>query len=376
MFGKSFKLFKLFGFSVKVDVSWLVIAFLVSWSLAAGVFPALHPEWSKGLYWAMGIGGAIGLFLSIILHELSHSLVARRFGLPMTGITLFIFGGVAEMSDEPPSPRAEFAMAIAGPLASVLVGGICFGGAFIGRWADAPSSVVTVVGYLGTINLVLAVFNMIPAFPLDGGRVLRAVLWGWKDNLRWATKVSSMVGAGFGALLIALGLVSLLFGRLIGGMWWILIGLFVRHAAHGSYRQLLMKRALEGEPVRRFMHDRPVVVPRQISVEELVNEYVYRHHFKFFPVVEGERLVGCVSTRDVKELPREEWSRQTVGAITQPCTATNSVGPEDDAMDALSKMNRSRLSRLMVVEGDHLVGVLSLKDLLGFFSMKLELEES
>ncbi len=375
MFGKSFKLFKLFGFSVKVDVSWLVIAFLVSWSLAAGVFPALHPEWSTGLYWAMGIGGAIGLFLSIILHELSHSLVARRFGLPMTGITLFIFGGVAEMSDEPPSPRAEFAMAIAGPLASVLVGGICFGGAFIGRWVDAPSSVVTVVGYLGTINLVLAVFNMIPAFPLDGGRVLRAVLWGWKDNLRWATKVSSTVGAGFGALLIALGLVSLFFGRLIGGMWWILIGLFVRQAAHGSYRQLLMKRALEGEPVRRFMHDRPVAVPRQISVEELVNEYVYRHHFKFFPVVEGERLIGCVSTRDVKELPREEWSRQTVGAITQPCTATNSVGPEDDAMDALSKMNRSRLSRLMVVEGDRLVGVLSLKDLLGFFSMKLELEE-
>ncbi len=375
MFGKSFKLFKLFGFSVKVDVSWLVIAFLVSWSLAAGVFPALHPEWSTGLYWAMGIGGAIGLFLSIILHELSHSLVARRFGLPMTGITLFIFGGVAEMSDEPPSPRAEFAMAIAGPLASVLVGGICFGGAFIGRWVDAPSSVVTVVGYLGTINLVLAVFNMIPAFPLDGGRLLRAVLWGWKDNLRWATKVSSTVGAGFGALLIALGLVSLFFGRLIGGMWWILIGLFVRQAAHGSYRQLLMKRALEGEPVRRFMHDRPVAVPRQISVEELVNEYVYRHHFKFFPVVEGERLIGCVSTRDVKELPREEWSRQTVGAITQPCTATNSVGPEDDAMDALSKMNRSRLSRLMVVEGDRLVGVLSLKDLLGFFSMKLELEE-
>ena len=376
MFGKSFKLFKLFGFSVTVDLSWLVIAFLVSWSLAAGVFPALHPDWSTGLYWTMGIAGAIGLFLSIILHELSHSLVARRFGLPMTGITLFIFGGVAEMSDEPPSPLAEFAMAIAGPLASVLVGGVCFGGTFIGRWVDAPSPVVTVVGYLGTINLVLAVFNMIPAFPLDGGRILRAVLWGWKENLRWATKVSSNVGAGFGALLIALGLVSLFFGRLIGGMWWILIGLFVRHAAHGSYRQLLIKRALEGEPVRRFMHDRPVAVPRQILVQELVNDYVYRHHFKFFPVVDGEHLIGCVSTREVKELPREEWSRQTVGAITQPCTAKNSVRPEDDAMDALSKMNRSRLSRLMVVDGDRLVGVLSLKDLLGFFSMKLELEES
>lgn len=375
MFGKSLELFKLFGFSVKVDLSWLVIAFLVTWSLADGVFPALNPGWSRALYWGMGFVGAIGLFVSIVFHELSHSLVARRFGLPMTGITLFVFGGVAEMSDEPPNPRAEFTMAVAGPAASVLVAGICFLGAFIGRWVAAPTPAVIVVGYLGVINLALAAFNMIPAFPLDGGRVLRSVLWGWKDNLRWATRVSSRIGAGFGALLIALGLVSLFFGRLIGGIWWILIGLFVRQAAHASYRQLLIRRALEGEPVRRFMHDRPVSVPRQISVDELVNDYVYRYHFKFFPVVDGGHLVGCVSTHDVKELPREEWSRQTVGAITQPCTATNSVQPDDDAMDALSKMNRGRLSRLMVVEGDHLVGVLALKDLLGFFSMKMELEE-
>jgi CBS domain-containing protein len=203
--------------------------------------------------------------------------------------------------------------------------------------------------------------------------VLRAVLWGWKDNIRWATRISSNIGAGFGAVLVGLGLLSLLLGQFLGGIWWILIGLFVRQGAQASYRQLLMRRELEGEPVSRFMHADPIAVPRQISVEELVEDYVYRHHHKLFPVVDDERLIGCVTTRDVKELPREEWSRQTVGAIAQPCSDDNTVTADDDAMMALSKMNTAKASRLMVVEGDRLVGVLSLKDLLGFFSMRVEL---
>ena len=373
MFGRGFELFKLFGFSVKLDASWLVIAFLVSWSLAAGVFPSLHPDWPTGLYWVMGIGGAIGLFASIIVHEFSHSLVARRFGMRMEGITLFIFGGVAEMKDEPPSPKAELWMALAGPAASIVVAVVCFGAAAAGRALALPEAPLTVIGYLGTINLVLVVFNMMPAFPLDGGRVLRAVLWRWKENLRWATRISSNIGAGFGALLIGLGLVSLLAGQLVGGMWWILIGLFVRQGARGSYRQLLLRRELEGEPVQRFMNADPVAVPRQIAVSQLVEEYIYRHHHKMYPVVDGDRLVGCVTTREVKELARDEWSSQTVGAIARPCSDDNTVAADDDAMEALSKMHRSKASRLMVVDGDRLVGVLGLKDLLAFFSLRLEL---
>jgi Zn-dependent protease/CBS domain-containing protein len=376
MFGKQFELFKLFGLSVKVDVSWLAIAFLISWSLAANVFPTIHPDWSTTLYWTMGIGGAFGLFASIIVHEFAHSLVARRHGLPMKGITLFIFGGVAEMSDEPPSPKAEFWMAVAGPAASIAVAAACYGVAAVGRLAGLPPAATTVIGYLGLINLVLVLFNMMPAFPLDGGRVLRSALWSWRDNIRWATRVSASIGAGFGAVLAGLGLVSLLLGNLIGGVWWILIGLFVRHGAQSSYRQLLLRRELEGEPVRRFMNDRPVVVPREIAVEQLVEDYIYRHHFKLFPVVDGERLVGCVTTREVKQLARDQWDRQTVGAIATPCSDNNSVAPDDDAMKALSKMNASKASRLMVVEGDRLVGVLSLKDLLGFFSMRVELGEA
>jgi Zn-dependent protease len=376
MFDNGFQLFKLFGFKVKVDASWLVIAFLIAWSLAVGVFPALHPDWSTGMYWAMGLGGAIGLFASIIIHEFSHSLVARRYGIPMKGITLFIFGGVAEMTDEPPNPKAELAMAAAGPVASVGVGVLCFGSAMAGRALGLPDAAVTVVDYLGTINFALVIFNMIPAFPLDGGRMLRAVLWTWREDIRWATRISSRIGAGFGAVLIGLGLLSLLLGKLVGGIWWILIGMFVRQAARGSYRQLLIRRALEGEPVRRFMNTDAVAVPRQISVGKLVEDYIYNHHFKMYPVVDGDRLIGCVTTREVKELSRDEWPNQTVGAIATPCDDDNTVGPDDDAMDALGKISRTRASRLMVVDHDRLLGVLSLKDLLGFFSMKMELEDA
>lgn len=377
MFGRSFELFKLFGFSVKVDASWVVIAFLVSWSLAVSVFPAMYPDWLTSVYWVMGISGALGLFASIVVHEIAHSLVARRFGLPMKGITLFIFGGVAEMTEEPPSPKAEFWMAVAGPAVSVAVAAVCYQAAAIGKLVGLGEAAVAVVAYLGLINLVLAIFNMMPAFPLDGGRALRAALWAWKENIRWATRISSTVGAGFGALLVVLGLLSLFLGNLVGGLWWILIGVFVRQGAHGSYRQLLLRRELEGEPVRRFMKPDPVVVSRGISVERLVEDYIYRHHFKFYPVVDDdERLLGCVTTRDVKQLPRDEWVRQTVGAFVTPCSDENTVTPDDDAMRALSKMNSSKASRLMVVEGDRLVGVLSLKDLLGFFSLRMELGEA
>jgi CBS domain-containing protein len=253
---------------------------------------------------------------------------------------------------------------------------LCFGSAAAGRLLGVPEAAVTVADYLGTINLALVLFNMVPAFPLDGGRMLRAVLWGWKDDIRWATKLGSRIGSAFGAVLIGLGLLSLLLGRLVGGIWWIMIGMFLRQAARGAYRQLLIRRSLEGEPVRRFMNPNAVAVPRQISVQQLVEDFVYHHHFKMYPVVDGERLIGCVTTRDIKELARDQWRSQTVGAIAAACDDTNTVRPDDDAMDALAKFNRARASRLLVVDRDRLLGVLSLKDLLGFFSMKMELGDA
>ena len=376
MFGKRIKLFKLLGFEVRIDWSWIIIAILIAWSLSKGVFPSYYKNLSAQTYWWMGIIGALGLFLSIIAHEFSHSLVARRYGLPMKGITLFIFGGVAEMEEEPPSARVEFMMAIAGPLSSIVIALIFYGIHALGKQAGLAEPINGVVGYLAMINALLAGFNLLPAFPLDGGRVLRSILWGVKKNLRWATYISSRIGSGFGILLIILGVIQVFRGNFVGGMWWFLIGMFLQGAAKASYQQLITRKALEGEPIRRFMKTDPVTVSPSVSLEHLVEDYVYKYHFKMFPVVEdSDRLLGCVTTKQVKEIPREDWNRKTVGEVASQCSPENTIAPQADAMQAISIMNRTGNSRLMVVEGGHLVGIIALKDLLELLSLKVELED-
>jgi len=375
MFGSRVDLFTLFGFTVRVDASWLFIAALLTWSLAAGVFPAAVPGLPAATYWWMGAAGCLGLFASVVLHELAHSLVARRHGIHMHGITLFIFGGVAEMQDEPSGPRAEFLTAVVGPVSSLLLAAGLFGLSRVaaGTW---PAAVTAVLEYLGTLNFILAAFNLIPGFPLDGGRILRAALWGWKGSLRRATRISARIGGWVGIGLAALGILQLFTGNPIGGMWWVLIGVFLRNAAEQSYQQLLLRRALGGEPVRRFMQRNPVTVPRHISLRDLVEDYVYRSYFKMFPVMDDDRLVGCITTDHVKAVPREAWDRESVGAIAERCSPDNTVSPDLDAMAALGTMSRTGRSRLLVVEGNRLVGVLTLKDLLQFFSRRVELEEA
>lgn len=375
MFGKSIKLFRIFGFTVRIDLSWLIIVVLVVWSLADGWFPDKYPGLAPWAYVLMGLGGALALFASIVFHELSHSLVARRFGLPMKGITLFIFGGVAQMTEEPRSPKVEFLMAIAGPISSVLLAAVFAGGYFLGKRLAWPTEVNATLGLAALMNGTLVAFNLIPGFPLDGGRVLRSLLWHYRNDLRWATRVASRIGTGFGAVLIGLGVLSLLTGGpAIFGMWWILIGLFLRSAAKQGYQQVLIRQALEGESLRRFMTEEPVAVPPHLSLQDLVDDYIYKYHFKMFPITEGGRLLGCVTTRQVKDVPRDQWATRTVGEVASPCSEENTIAPNEDAVKALSIMSRNHTSRLMVVEDDHLIGILTLKDLMKFLSLKLELE--
>jgi Zn-dependent protease/predicted transcriptional regulator len=374
MFGKRIPLFHLFGIEIRLDLSWILIAVLITWTLSSGVFPGYYPDLAPATYWTMGVVAAAGLFASIILHELAHAAIARRDGVPIDGITLFVFGGVAEMQAEPPSPKAEFRMAIAGPIASLVIALVCYLVASAGSATGASAPFVGVFAYLATINTILAVFNMVPAFPLDGGRVLRAALWAWKGELRWATRITAAIGSGFGILLIALGVLSVLRGNFIGGMWWFLIGLFVRGAAQMSYQQVVVRQGLQGVPVRRIMSPEPVVVPPGITVAELVDDYVYRHHFKMFPVVDGGRLIGCVGLRDIKQLPREQWGTTAIRTVMRECSPENTVRPEADALDALTRMHKSGNGRLLVTENGALVGIVTLKDMLKFMSIKLDLE--
>lgn len=375
MFGSRITLFKLLGFEVRIDISWIIIAVLIVWSLAQGVFPLYDKTLSPLTYWLLGVGGAIGLFASIIFHELSHSLVARRFGLPMRGITLFIFGGVAEMDDEPSSPKAEFLMAIAGPLASIGIGALCLGllSLIRGIW-PRPSELI--LNYLGTINLILAAFNLLPAFPLDGGRVFRSLLWRWKGDVRWATRVASQVGSGFGLFLIFLGVFSVLGGGLVGGIWWALIGLFLRSASKMSYQNVLVRSALEGESVKRFMKTDPVTVSGDTTVDHLVEDFIYKYHYRMFPVINDSRPLSCVSINDVKSVPREEWDHHTVKELAKPCSTDNTISMDEDAIKALTVMNKTGSSRLMVVDhGGKLIGMVAMRDLMRFLALKLDLDE-
>ena len=326
---------------------------------------------SPTTYWLMGAAGAVALFVSIVAHEFSHAIVARHYRIHIRGITLFIFGGIAEMENEPPTAKSEFLMALAGPLASVAVGGLALAALWLDVWT-MPSA--TVVRYVATINLVLAVFNCVPAFPLDGGRMLRAALWHRRRNLRSATRTAARLGAGFGWLLFGIAALALVDGDLLGAIWLVLIGMFVRRAAQSSYRQVLLREALQGAPVRRFMRTSPVVVPSGISVQALVEDYVYRHHQPIFPVGDDGRLTGCVTVERVKQVPRSEWRDRSVAEIAVACSPAVTIHPDADALEALTQMRRGNGARLLVIEGERLVGILTMHDLLGFLGMKLDLE--
>ncbi len=374
MFGKTIRLFKLFGFDVKIDISWLILAILITWSLANGLFPYYFEGLSTATYIGMGIAGAIGLFLSIVFHEFSHSIAARQSGIPMSGITLFIFGGVAEMNDEPRNPRSEFWMAIAGPAASLIIGGVFYLFYWLGQnlaWGDPVQGVLV---YLALINVVLAGFNLIPAYPLDGGRVLRSIIWGMKNDILQATRTSSKIGSGFGIALMVLGGITFLMGNFIGGIWWVLIGMFVRNASQQSYNRIVLRKELEGASVERFMKSNPVTVPPDETLDNLVNDYIYKYHFKMLPVVEGSGLKGCVRLEQLKHIPKQEWNELTAGRIAEECNEKNTIDANTDAVKALSMMRNSGTSKMIVTKNGEMAGIITLHDLMEFISNKMELE--
>ncbi len=373
MFLHRVKLFSLFGFEISVDASWLLLAALIAWTLAATLFPSLTPGLTTGTYWAMGVLAAVGLFFSIVFHETAHSLVARHYGMPIRGITLFIFGGVAEMTAEPSRPRDELLMAAAGPAASLLLAAVLFL-LFKGVVAaDGPAAIAGVLWYLALINFVLALFNLVPAFPLDGGRMFRAALWWWRGDLDWATRIAAGAGNLFGALLIVLGLIGVVQGDFIGGMWYFLIGMFLRGAASASYGETLTRRLLTDIPVTRIMNPEPVTVAPGLSVQSFIDDYVYRYHHRWFPVVDDGTVAGTVETQQAAAVYRTQWQTLPVARIMRPLSRDDAVTPETNAFAALTQMRRTGHSRLVVLRHGALLGILSSRDLLQVLSLEQEM---
>jgi Zn-dependent protease/CBS domain-containing protein len=381
MFGMRWRLFRLLGIPVSVDVSWLLILVLLTLSFAEG-FPAILHEYFPGdtrplapaESWLMGLVTALAFFTCIVLHEFGHALVARSRGMPISGITLFLFGGVSELGDEPRSAGTEFLMAVAGPLVSAVLAVLFWGVAVVGYQGGWPHPVVIVLGYLASINAVVLVFNMVPAFPLDGGRVLRSILWGATGSVRRATRWASYAGQAFAWVLITWGVLQFFSHNWVSGMWSALIGIFLNGAARSGYQQVLIRQALQGEPVRRFMNTNPIVVPPSLDLLHWVDDYVYRYHHRAFPVASDGQLEGVVTTQALGQIPRGEWAAHTVGEVMAHDLQAVTIAADADALEALSKMQRSGVSRLLVTEGGRLTGIVSLRDLLRFLNLKLELE--
>jgi Zn-dependent protease/CBS domain-containing protein len=377
--GRSFTLVRIFGIPVKMNPTWFLLLFLIVWSLASE--DGLFRRWLAGTsasetdYWILGIVGALGLFVSLVAHELCHSVVARRTGMTVRGITLFVFGGVSEMGDEPHTPGAEFFMAAVGPLSSVLIGsmaGVLW--ALCKYGLNAPDTLNVLLLYLWLVNYLLALFNSIPAFPLDGGRVVRSILWGISGNLRQATRIAAGLGSAFAVVMVVGGVLALFNGGGIGGVWLILLGFFLHQAAGASLQQVVMRQALGGEPVGRFMTADPVTVPPDLTLRRFVDDYVLPHHFTLFPVVdEYGRLIGTVRSLDPRKVNQADWESASVGSVMNTVTQDVTISPETDAADALARLRGEDGRRLIVVQDGRPIGIVSLRDLLDFLAVKIDL---
>jgi Zn-dependent protease len=358
--GDSFELGRIAGIRIGVNWSWLVVFALIVWTLAATIFPDSNPGLSDGTYLAMAIVAAVLFFGSLLLHELGHALVARREGVEIEGITLWLFGGVAKFKGMFPSAGAEFKIAVAGPIVSLGIGVFFVLIALVG---DLPEAVDGVVGYLGYINLVLLVFNLIPALPLDGGRVLRSILWQTRGDFRWATNVAAEVARVFAYLFIGLGLAEVFFLNSFAGIWLAFLGWFLLQAAGAEARYLATRQALGGLRVRDLMLRDPITVAPDLSLGRFMDEVVWHHRFTAYPVVDDGRAVGLLPFRSVAEVPRGEWDGRSVRDAMLPLDGVPALAEDDDLVDALAKLGSSDVRRALVLDDGRLAGLLSITDL-------------
>jgi Zn-dependent protease/CBS domain-containing protein len=346
---------RVMGIPIHLHFSWLIIFGLIAWTLSTGYFPAKSPDLPASSYWAKGLVASLLFFVSILLHELGHAFVALRHGLRTRSITLFIFGGVAQLEKEPKDGRAELRMAAAGPLVSLALSGLFYACAAL---PFVSPSVAAVAKYLALINLILALFNLVPAFPMDGGRLLRGALWGPLGKAR-ATRIASGAGTFFAFFLIFVGVFSLLRGDALAGVWYILIGWFIKDASSASYQQSRLDEALRGTTVRDAMVEGVATVPGSGSVAEAAREYFMRTGYGSYPVTRGDAVVGLLCLKDVLKLSPEERESTSVQGAMRPLTDAIVTDPDASLPMAIARMAETGITRLLVMHGDRLVGMLT-----------------
>jgi Zn-dependent protease len=375
---KEFRLGRIFGIQIGVDYTWFIIFFIVAAGLSTGWLARYLPNVPLGLRWVVAGLTAILFFASVLLHELSHSVVALRSGMKVSGITLFLFGGVSKLADEPKSAGVELKMAIAGPLASVALALAFLALSFLFRSVVVFS---TVFRWLGIVNGFLAAFNLVPGFPLDGGRVLRAGLWKWTGSLSESTRIAAGFGQGVGILMIVGGVLSYFVGGGFGGLWLAFIGWFLTQAAQSSYQQMMLREALTGVPVSHVMTGAVDFVPPDMTLDQVVHDYIMARNHPAFPVIEdgpvgsgqGGRVLGLLCVTEVRAIPRQQWPAITARQAAAPLSDRNTISPGGDAWEALVRMSQENCGRLLVVEDGMLRGIISRTDIMRLMRSRLQL---
>lgn len=381
-FGPGLELGRLFGIRIFADYSLLIILGLVTLNIGAGVLPAWHPDWNPLLTWSVALTAAVAFFVSVLLHELSHALVGRRVGIPISGITLFMFGGVAQMEREPERPRAEFLMAIVGPLTSIAIGLIATS---LGVWSARNALALggdeldalprmgpfgTLMLWLGPINVLLGLFNMVPGFPLDGGRVLRSVLWWATGSFRKATRWASIAGQAVAWTLITSGIfmafgfyVPILGTGVVQGLWLVLIGWFLSRAARSSYEQVIISQALRDVPVSRLMLSAVDAVSPDMTVTELVQTRLMHTDQRCFPVLRDGTLDGLVCIEDLRRVPELYWDETPISEIMTPSAEIMTLGPDAESREAMRVLARQDVDQIPVVQDGRLLGLVRRQDI-------------
>lgn len=372
---------KLFGIALRLNYSWFIVFGLVTWALAFDYFPSMYSTWDVAMRLSAGLLTSLLLFGSLMAHELMHSVVAQAAGIPVRSITLFVFGGVSEITKEPQKPKDELLIALAGPLTSLVIGSIFWLMWFVAR--DASEVVSAIAFWLGWTNVVLAVFNLIPGFPLDGGRVLRAILWWLKRDLRKATRIASNIGRGMGYIFIfagiyfifggAVSILGMIIGGFINGIWFALIGWFMENAAAGSYRQIALQDILQGHTTSEVLTRECSIVSPELTIQQLVNEQILTKGGYCFPVVTDGRALGLITLHDVRAIPRELWGTKRVIEAMIPLDKVVSVSPQEDLTTVLQILTERDINQVPVVEEGRVVGMVGRDNLLAFVKIRADL---
>lgn len=367
-------LFRLAGVQIAVDYSWIVIFLLVLWSLSAGYFPHHYPDHGWAAYLVVGFVASLLFFASLLVHELAHATVANRLGLDVRRITLFVFGGMAHLTGEPRTPWVEFRIAVVGPLTSLALAGLFWLVAGVFDLLGAEPLWTAVFRYLAFINAALAVFNLLPGFPLDGGRLLRAYFWHRSGDLDSASRHAADWGGGIAIGLMVLGALQIFAGALVGGLWLIFIGMFLRGAARASYYGMVLEHALGKARVRDIMVSDPVVIAPEVSVADAVEDYFLRYGYGGFPVVSGDRVEGVLSLKMVQNCPRDARAATCVRDIMRRDVAEFDIGADAAVSEALQKMGEQEIGRLLVLHDGRLVGLITRSGIARFVEFRTRLD--